>query len=188
MLFIKGSYESKWQRNLWLSFDHMLIILQTLIITGAMGVLRTMRNQGVPFNKDTMILASGTCYKLVKFRIFSSQFLIWFNITAARLDFFFSFLFTVNYVEQNTVESYRICTALMEEEQTKGHFVPRHAYCFAVALALRRVSWVFFVDSLHACSNLWGECWNVISFLLPFLVTEWLGKGKDVVCTDYEHW
>ncbi|KAM4528107.1 pentatricopeptide repeat-containing protein 2, mitochondrial [Odontesthes bonariensis] len=78
MLFIKGSYES------------------------AMGVLRTMRNRGVPFNKDTMILASGTCYKL------------------------------------NTAESYRICTALMEEEQTKGNFVPRHAYCFAVALALRR--------------------------------------------------
>ncbi|XP_049909358.1 pentatricopeptide repeat-containing protein 2, mitochondrial [Epinephelus moara] len=77
MLFTKGSYEH------------------------ALEVLRTMRNQGVPFNKDTVTLASGTCYKL------------------------------------NTAESYRICTALIEEEQAKGHFIPRHAYCFAVALALR---------------------------------------------------
>ncbi|XP_044031404.1 pentatricopeptide repeat-containing protein 2, mitochondrial isoform X2 [Siniperca chuatsi] len=78
MLFTKDSYEN------------------------ALEVLRTMRNQGVPFNKDTLTLASGTCYKL------------------------------------NTAESYRICTALIEEGQTKGHFIPRHAYCFAVALALRR--------------------------------------------------
>ncbi|XP_067430769.1 pentatricopeptide repeat-containing protein 2, mitochondrial [Thunnus thynnus] len=68
----------------------------------ALEVLRTMRKQGVPFNKDTLILAAGTCYKL------------------------------------NTPESYRICTALLEEGQTKGHFIPRHAYCFAVALALRQ--------------------------------------------------
>ncbi|XP_038164595.1 pentatricopeptide repeat-containing protein 2, mitochondrial [Cyprinodon tularosa] len=78
MLFIKGSYES------------------------AMEVLRTMRSQGVPFNKDTVTLATGTCYKL------------------------------------NTAESYRICLSLIEEEQTKGQFIPRHAYCFAVALALKR--------------------------------------------------
>ncbi|XP_070781053.1 pentatricopeptide repeat-containing protein 2, mitochondrial [Enoplosus armatus] len=78
MLFTKGSHEN------------------------ALEVLRTMRNQGVPFNKDTLTLASGTCYKL------------------------------------NTAESYRICTALIEEGQTKGQFIPRHAYCFAVALALRR--------------------------------------------------
>ncbi|KAM3600401.1 uncharacterized protein V6R79_022846 [Siganus canaliculatus] len=78
MLFTKGSYEN------------------------ALEVLRTMRNQGVSFNKDTLTLAFGTCYKL------------------------------------NTAESYRICTALIEEAQTKGHFIPRHAYCFAVALALRQ--------------------------------------------------
>uniref|UniRef100_A0A1A7YZI4 Pentatricopeptide repeat-containing protein 2, mitochondrial n=1 Tax=Iconisemion striatum TaxID=60296 RepID=A0A1A7YZI4_9TELE len=78
MLFIKGSYDS------------------------AMEVLRTMRDQGVPFNKDTVTLATAICYKL------------------------------------NTTESYRICNALIEEEQTKGHFIPRHAYFFAVALALRR--------------------------------------------------
>ncbi|XP_028274116.1 pentatricopeptide repeat-containing protein 2, mitochondrial [Parambassis ranga] len=78
MLFIKGLYET------------------------ALEVLRTMRHQGQPFNKDTLTLATGTCYKL------------------------------------NTAESYRICTTLLEEEQTKGDYIPRHAYCFAVALALRQ--------------------------------------------------
>ncbi|XP_041825609.1 pentatricopeptide repeat-containing protein 2, mitochondrial [Melanotaenia boesemani] len=38
----------------------------------------------------------------------------------------------------NTAESYRICSAVIEEQQSKGHVIPRHAYCFAVALALRR--------------------------------------------------
>ncbi|XP_055731690.1 pentatricopeptide repeat-containing protein 2, mitochondrial-like [Salvelinus fontinalis] len=78
MLFMKGLYES------------------------SLDVLRDMKNQGVPFNKDTFTLATGTCYKL------------------------------------NTPESYRICTALIEEEQTKGHIMPRHAYCFTVALPLRQ--------------------------------------------------
>ncbi|KAA8584397.1 hypothetical protein FQN60_008182, partial [Etheostoma spectabile] len=85
MLFTKGSYE-----------------IPILAITDALEVLRTMRNQGVPFNKETLILASGICYKL------------------------------------DTAESYRICTALIEEGQTKGNLIPRHAYCFAVAFALRR--------------------------------------------------
>uniref|UniRef100_A0A673ZVL6 Pentatricopeptide repeat-containing protein 2, mitochondrial n=1 Tax=Salmo trutta TaxID=8032 RepID=A0A673ZVL6_SALTR len=40
MLFMKGLYES------------------------ALDVLRDMKNQGVPFNKDTFTLATGTCYKL----------------------------------------------------------------------------------------------------------------------------
>lgn len=78
MLFTKGLYEN------------------------ALEVLRTMRNQGISFNNDTLTLATGTCYKL------------------------------------NTAESYRICTALIDEKQAKGHFIPRHAYCFAIALALRR--------------------------------------------------
>ncbi|CAB1318794.1 unnamed protein product, partial [Coregonus sp. 'balchen'] len=78
MLFMKGLYES------------------------SLDVLRDMKNQGVPFNKDTFTLATGTCYKL------------------------------------NTPESYRICTALIEEGQTKGHIMPRHAYFFTVALALRQ--------------------------------------------------
>lgn len=78
MLFTKGSYEN------------------------ALEVLRTMRNQRVPFNKDTLTLAFGTCYKL------------------------------------NTPESYRICTTLIEEEQSKGNFITRRAFCFAVALALQQ--------------------------------------------------
>uniref|UniRef100_UPI0037E8CD86 pentatricopeptide repeat-containing protein 2, mitochondrial n=1 Tax=Semicossyphus pulcher TaxID=241346 RepID=UPI0037E8CD86 len=68
----------------------------------ALEILSNMRNQGVSFNKDTLILASGTCYKL------------------------------------NTAESYRICTTLIEEGQTKGNFIPRHAYCFAVVLAIKQ--------------------------------------------------
>ncbi|KAM8827562.1 pentatricopeptide repeat-containing protein 2, mitochondrial isoform 2-T2 [Spinachia spinachia] len=78
MLFIKGSFEK------------------------ALELLRTMRAQGIPFNKDTLTLAAGTCYKL------------------------------------NTADSYRICTALIEEGQSRGNAVPRHAHCFAVALALRQ--------------------------------------------------
>ncbi|XP_077478507.1 pentatricopeptide repeat-containing protein 2, mitochondrial isoform X1 [Stigmatopora argus] len=68
----------------------------------ALEVLRSMRSQSVPFNKDTLMLASAVCYKL------------------------------------NTTESYTICTSLIEEPLVKGHFVPRQAYCFAVALALRQ--------------------------------------------------
>nr|XP_057921012.1 pentatricopeptide repeat-containing protein 2, mitochondrial isoform X1 [Doryrhamphus excisus] len=68
----------------------------------ALEVLRSMRSQGVPFNKDTLMLASAVCYKL------------------------------------NTAESYTICTSLIEEAQAKGQFILRHAYCFAVALALKR--------------------------------------------------
>ncbi|XP_054614211.1 pentatricopeptide repeat-containing protein 2, mitochondrial [Dunckerocampus dactyliophorus] len=68
----------------------------------ALEVLRSMRSQRVPFNKDTLMLVSGVCYKL------------------------------------NTAESHMICTSLIEEAQAKGQFILRHAYCFAVALALRR--------------------------------------------------
>ncbi|KAM6985286.1 pentatricopeptide repeat-containing protein 2, mitochondrial [Aplochiton taeniatus] len=78
MLFMKGCYES------------------------TLEVLREMKNQGVPFNKETFTLAFGTCYKL------------------------------------NTPESSRICSSLMEEGETRGHMIPRHAYCFVVALALRQ--------------------------------------------------
>ncbi|XP_076844422.1 pentatricopeptide repeat-containing protein 2, mitochondrial isoform X2 [Brachyhypopomus gauderio] len=78
MLFTKGYYE------------------------GALEVVRVMKSQGVPFNKDTFMLAFATCYKL------------------------------------NTHTSFSICLALMEEAQIKGSLVPRRAYCFAVALALKR--------------------------------------------------
>lgn len=50
------------------NYDLMYVIFQTLAITGSLEVLRTMRSQGVQFNKDTMTLAIGTCYKLVMFK------------------------------------------------------------------------------------------------------------------------
>ncbi|XP_023135317.3 pentatricopeptide repeat-containing protein 2, mitochondrial [Amphiprion ocellaris] len=94
MLFMKGSYKS------------------------ALEVVRTMKNQGISFNKDTMTLATGTCYKL------------------------------------NTAEAYRICNALLEEEKTRGNFIPRHAYCFAVALALRR-------NDLETAQSLYSQIMSI---------------------------
>lgn len=38
----------------------------------------------------------------------------------------------------NTPESYKTCTSFLKESQTKGFVFPRHAYCFAMALALRQ--------------------------------------------------
>ncbi|KAJ8339340.1 hypothetical protein SKAU_G00361260 [Synaphobranchus kaupii] len=38
----------------------------------------------------------------------------------------------------NTPQSYKICSALLEEAQIKGQRVPRQAYCFAVAQALKQ--------------------------------------------------
>ncbi|XP_005998836.1 pentatricopeptide repeat-containing protein 2, mitochondrial isoform X2 [Latimeria chalumnae] len=38
----------------------------------------------------------------------------------------------------NTEESYRICNTLLEEAQVRGDLIPRHAYCFAVAFALKQ--------------------------------------------------
>ncbi|XP_077353443.1 pentatricopeptide repeat-containing protein 2, mitochondrial isoform X2 [Festucalex cinctus] len=78
MLFVKGYYDD------------------------ALEVLRFMRSQSVPFNEDTLMLASAVCYKL------------------------------------NTAESHAICTSLFEEAEVKGRYVSKHAYCFAVALALKQ--------------------------------------------------
>ncbi|XP_066567750.1 pentatricopeptide repeat-containing protein 2, mitochondrial isoform X2 [Amia ocellicauda] len=49
----------------------------------------------------------------------------------------FTLAFAVCY-KLNSPESYRICTALLEESHVKGNLIPRIAYCFAVALALRQ--------------------------------------------------
>ncbi|XP_072904431.1 pentatricopeptide repeat-containing protein 2, mitochondrial [Hemitrygon akajei] len=38
----------------------------------------------------------------------------------------------------NTIESYKFCTALLEELLTSGSFVPRHAFCFAVAFTIKQ--------------------------------------------------
>lgn len=84
MLFTKGCYESKLpinnqankalegkQNTFFLSFFSELmvisrLIIKAVIITGALEVLRVMRNQGVSFNKETFTLAYATCYKLVR--------------------------------------------------------------------------------------------------------------------------
>ncbi|XP_040014331.1 pentatricopeptide repeat-containing protein 2, mitochondrial [Xiphias gladius] len=119
MLFTKGCYEN------------------------ALEVLRTMKNQGVPFNKDTQTLAAGTCYKL------------------------------------NTIESYRICTALIEEGQTKGHFIPRHAYCFAVALALRR-------SDIEKAQSLYSQIMSTDSRLcqnLKVVILAMSGAVTDAIST-----
>ncbi|CDQ57533.1 unnamed protein product [Oncorhynchus mykiss] len=115
MLFMKGLYES------------------------GLDVLRDMKNQGVPFNKDTFTLATGTCYKL------------------------------------NTPESYRICTALMEEGQTKGHMIPRHAYCFTVALALRQ-------NDVEKAQSMFGQIMSIDSRIcqnLKVLILAMAGAVKE---------
>uniref|UniRef100_A0A4W5Q7I4 Pentatricopeptide repeat-containing protein 2, mitochondrial n=1 Tax=Hucho hucho TaxID=62062 RepID=A0A4W5Q7I4_9TELE len=115
MLFMKGLYES------------------------ALDVLRHMKNQGVPFNKDTFTLATGTCYKL------------------------------------NTPESYRICNALVEEGQTKGHMIPRHAYCFTVALALRQ-------NDVEKAQSMFGQIMSTDSRIcqnLKVLILAMAGAVKE---------
>ncbi|XP_049594314.1 pentatricopeptide repeat-containing protein 2, mitochondrial [Syngnathus scovelli] len=106
------------------------IAIDMLFVKGyhedALEVLRCMRSQSVPFNKDTLLLASAVCYKL------------------------------------NTSESHAICVLLMEEAQAKGQFVPRHAYCLAVALALQqndveKAQWFFaqiMSTDTQLCQNL----------------------------------
>ncbi|RVE66020.1 hypothetical protein OJAV_G00122310 [Oryzias javanicus] len=113
MLFIKGLYER------------------------ALEVLKNMRSQGLQFNKDTLTLAAGTCYKL------------------------------------NTVESYRICTALLEEEQTKGHFIPRHAFCFAIALALRQ-------KEIEKAKSLFGQIMNTDSKMCQNLKVTTLAMSGEI--------
>ncbi|KAK1883733.1 Pentatricopeptide repeat-containing protein 2 mitochondrial [Dissostichus eleginoides] len=54
-----------------------------------------------------------------------------FNINTWTLAF-------ATFYKLNTEESYRMCTAMIEDGQTEGMNIPRHALCFAVALALRQ--------------------------------------------------
>ncbi|KAK7173270.1 hypothetical protein R3I93_003170 [Phoxinus phoxinus] len=85
------------------SFNIAIDILFTKqCFESGLEVVGEMKKQGVPFNKDTFVLAFATCYKL------------------------------------NTSKSYHICLTLLEEGQTKGNIIPRHAYCFATALALKQ--------------------------------------------------
>ncbi|XP_077441472.1 pentatricopeptide repeat-containing protein 2, mitochondrial isoform X2 [Vanacampus margaritifer] len=96
----------KEMRGFFSDFTSFNIGIDMLFVKGyyddALEVLQFMRRQRVPFNKETLMLASAVCYKL------------------------------------NTTESHAICTSLIEEAQVKGRSVTRHAYCFAVALALKQ--------------------------------------------------
>ncbi|XP_041042983.1 pentatricopeptide repeat-containing protein 2, mitochondrial [Carcharodon carcharias] len=49
----------------------------------------------------------------------------------------YTLAFAVCY-KMNTGEAYRICSMLLEESLTRGDFIPRHAFCFAVALAIKQ--------------------------------------------------
>uniref|UniRef100_A0A3B3Q553 Pentatricopeptide repeat-containing protein 2, mitochondrial n=1 Tax=Paramormyrops kingsleyae TaxID=1676925 RepID=A0A3B3Q553_9TELE len=117
MLFMKGHYES------------------------ALEVLADMRNQGVPFNKDTFILAFAICYKL------------------------------------NTAKSYRICIMMLEEAQMKGFLIPRHAYYFAVALALKQ-------EDVEKAKSLFSQIMttsNRISQNLQVYILAMDGALKDIL-------
>ncbi|XP_034566343.1 pentatricopeptide repeat-containing protein 2, mitochondrial [Notolabrus celidotus] len=121
------------------------IAIDMLFTKGSYGdaveVLRTMNSQGIKFNKDTLILASGTCYKL------------------------------------DTAESHRICNALIEEGHSIGNFIPRHAYCFAVALALRQ-------SDTEKAKSLYSQIMNTDSRLCQNLKVALLitaGELKDAI-------
>lgn len=51
------------ERCVQIMFD--LEIIHSMAFPAALEVLRAMKSQGVPFNKDTLTLACATCYKLV---------------------------------------------------------------------------------------------------------------------------
>lgn len=130
--------------NCWFLCNiYNVYIIWTLVITDAMDVLRTMKHQDVPFNKDTVMLATGTFYKLVIFETFNSHF----NLILKPWDLDLSGVMLV-LISQNTADSYKNCTDLIEEQQAKAHIIPLHAYCFAIALALKQVSCIFFLSML----------------------------------------
>lgn len=93
------------------------------------------------------------------------------------------------YVGQNTPESYRIFIALLEEAQTKGNFIPRHAFCFAVALALRQVSYIFLYSSLlqtdvRNIKILPVVCFIFLSFLFQNDVEKAQSLYSQIMSTD----
>uniref|UniRef100_A0A4W6BL85 Uncharacterized protein n=1 Tax=Lates calcarifer TaxID=8187 RepID=A0A4W6BL85_LATCA len=79
----------------------------------------------------------------------------------------------------NTAESYRICTALIEERQSKGLSIPRHAYCFAVALALRQ-------NDVKKAQSLYSQILNTDNRLcqsLKVLILVMSGAVTDAIST-----
>ncbi|XP_048383000.1 pentatricopeptide repeat-containing protein 2, mitochondrial isoform X3 [Stegostoma tigrinum] len=49
----------------------------------------------------------------------------------------YTLAFAVCY-KMNTSEAYKICSMLLEESLARGDFIPRHAFCFAIALAVKQ--------------------------------------------------
>ncbi|GAA6219295.1 pentatricopeptide repeat-containing protein 2, mitochondrial [Lates japonicus] len=79
----------------------------------------------------------------------------------------------------NTAESYGICTALIEERQSKGLSIPRHAYCFVVALALRQ-------NDVEKARSLYSQILNTDNRLcqsLKVLMLVMSGAVTDAIST-----
>ncbi|XP_053474303.1 pentatricopeptide repeat-containing protein 2, mitochondrial [Ictalurus furcatus] len=77
----------------------------------------------------------------------------------------------------NTPKSYQICLALLEEGQTKVSFIPRHAYCIAVAFALKQ-------DDVERAQAIYSQIMNTDSRLcqnLRVLLLAMAGSMKDAV-------
>lgn len=212
MLFTKGQYEGKWHHSIflfiyivvvqqvlkflshfvWKSLDKFCLIdkpFHLLAVSVALEVLRAMRSHGVPFNKDTLTLAFGTCYKLVMFAMIK---IICYNLRMSMYVLFWTFMLFVLcgcflLLVQNNKESYKICSSLIEEVHTKGHFMPRHAYCFAVALALRQVSKKSLFSILNHLESVWFFFIRTISSF-SFLFPERQWKCTGIVFTNNEHW
>ncbi|KAK1176539.1 pentatricopeptide repeat-containing protein 2, mitochondrial-like [Acipenser oxyrinchus oxyrinchus] len=77
----------------------------------------------------------------------------------------------------NTAESYRICTLILEETQSKGKHVPRQAFFFAVALALKQ-------EDVERARSLYSQIMNTESKVclnLKVLLLGLSGALKDLL-------
>ncbi|XP_030641749.1 pentatricopeptide repeat-containing protein 2, mitochondrial [Chanos chanos] len=73
----------------------------------------------------------------------------------------------------NNAKSYHICLVLMEEGQTKGQLIPRHAYCFAIALALRQ-------NDVERAQTIYSQIMSTESRLCQNLRVLMLARGDSV--------
>lgn len=77
----------------------------------------------------------------------------------------------------NTAESYRICTLILEETQSKGKHVPRQAFFFAIALALKQ-------EDVERARSLYSQIMNTESKVclnLKVLLLGLSGALKDLL-------
>ncbi|KAI5608250.1 pentatricopeptide repeat-containing protein 2, mitochondrial, partial [Silurus asotus] len=73
----------------------------------------------------------------------------------------------------NTPKSYQICLALLEEGQAKASFIPRHAYCIAVAFALNQ-------DDVKRAQSIYSQIMNTESRLCQNLRVLLLAKAGSI--------